>query len=94
MKDCEYEVGEVNRSKWEKIIKHNKDWKYRYIHVRRVQIQITPLQYYSKDINLYALLCDIRYNKFNNQIIIGIKINLCNDLVGFNCRLEYHVTES
>ena len=46
-----------------------------YIHVESVQVQITPLQYYDKDIDLYTLLCDIRYTKFNNQIIIGIKTN-------------------
>ena len=29
------------------------------IHIGSVQVQITPLQYYSKTIDLYALLCDI-----------------------------------
>jgi len=81
IKDCEYDVGEVNLINWESILKHNKDSKYRYIHVRSVQVQITPLQYYDKDINLYALLYDIRHTKFNNKIITGIKINLCNGSV-------------
>ena len=67
--DCEYDVGEVNLINWKNILKHNKDRKYRYIHVGSVQVQITPLQYYGKDIDLYALLCDIRHTKFNNQII-------------------------
>ena len=40
---------------------------------------------------IYALLCDIRHTKFNNQIITGIKINPCNGLVGFNCRPGYYV---
>ena len=85
-------MEEVNLINWENIIKHNKDRKYRYIHVGSVQVQITPLQYYSKDIDLYALLCDIRRTKFNNQIIIGIKTNLCNSSVGFNCRPGYYVS--
>ena len=59
IKDCEYDVGEVNLINWENILKHNKDRKYRYIHVGSVQVQITSLQYYGEDIDLYALLCDI-----------------------------------
>ena len=55
-----------------------------YIRVRSVQVQITPLQYYGKDIDLYTFLCDIRHTKFNSQIIIWIKTNLCNGSVGFN----------
>ena len=66
IKDCKYDVGEVNLINWKNIIKHIKDRKYRYIHVGSVQIQITPLQHYNKDIDLYALLCDIRHTKFNN----------------------------
>ena len=92
IKDCQYDVGEVNLINWENILKHNKDRKYRYIHVGSVQVQITPLQYYGKDIDLYALLCDIRHTKFNNQIITGIKTNLCNGSVGFNCRPGYYVS--
>ena len=92
IKDCEYDVGEVNLINWENILKHNKDRKYRYIHVGSVQVQITLLQYYGKDIDLYALLCDIRHTKFNNQIITGIKTNLCNGSVGFNCRPGYYVS--
>jgi len=74
-------MGEVNLINWENILKHNKDRKYRYIHVRSVQMQVIPLQYYGKDINVCALLCDIRHTKFNNQINTEIKINLCNGLV-------------
>ena len=92
IKDCEYDVGKVNLINWENILRHNKDRKYRYIHIGSVQVQITPLQYYGKDINLYALLCDIRHAKFNNQIVTEIKINLCNGSVGFNCRSEYYVS--
>ena len=33
IKDCEYDVGEVNLINWENILKHNKDQKYRYIHI-------------------------------------------------------------
>ena len=29
IKDCEYDVGEVNLINWENILKHNKDRKYR-----------------------------------------------------------------
>ena len=90
--DCEYEVGKVNLINWKNILKHNKHRKYRYIHVRSVQVQITQLQYYSKDINLYTLLCDIRHSKFNNQIIIGIKTDLCNGSVRFNYRSGYYVS--
>jgi len=86
IKDCEYDVGEVNLINWKYILKHNKDRKYRYIYVESVQIQTTLLEYYGKDINLYALLCDIRHIKFNNQIITGIKTNLSNGSVDFNCR--------
>ena len=43
IKDCEYDVGEVNLINWENILKHNKDRKYKYIHVGSVQVQITPL---------------------------------------------------
>ena len=57
-----------------------------------VQVQIAPSQYYGKDIDLYALLCDIRHTKFNNQIITGIKTNLCNGSIGFNCRPRYYVS--
>ena len=87
IKDCEYDVGEVNLINWENILKHNKDRKY-----RTAQVQITPLQYYGKDIDLYALLCDIRHTKFNNKIITGIKTNLCNGPVGFNCRPGYYIS--
>lgn len=55
-------------------------------------MQISPLQYCGKDIDLYTLLCDIRHTKFNNQIITGIKANLYNKLVGFNCRSRYYVS--
>ena len=78
IKDYEYDVGEVNLINWENILKYNKDRKYKYIHIGSIQVQSTPLQYYDKDIDLYALLCDIRYTKFNNQIITEIKTNLCN----------------
>ena len=78
IKDCQYDVGEVTLINQENILKHNKDRNYRYIHVRSVQVQISPLQYYGEDINLYALFCDIRHTKFNNQIIKGIKTNVCN----------------
>jgi len=43
IKDCEYNVREVNLINWENILKHNKDRKYGYIHVWSVQVQITPL---------------------------------------------------
>ena len=43
IKDCEYDVGEVNLINWENILKHNKDRKYKYINVGSVQVQITPL---------------------------------------------------
>ena len=52
IKDCEYDVREVNLINWDNILKHNKAIKYKYIHVGSVQIQITPLQYYGKDIDL------------------------------------------
>ena len=52
IKDCEYDVGEVNLINWEYILKHNKDRKYSYICARSVQVQITPLQYYSNDVDL------------------------------------------
>ena len=91
IKDCEYDVGDISLINQENILKHNKDRKYKYIHVGSVQIQITPLQYYVPDIDLYSLLHDIRHTKFNNQIIIGIKTNLCNGLVGFNYRPGYYV---
>ena len=55
--------------------------KYRYIHVESVLLQVTPLQYYSNDIGFYTLLYDIGHTKFNNQIITGIKTNLCNESV-------------
>ena len=82
IKDCEYDVREVNLINWENILKHNKDRKYKYIHVRSVQVQITPLQYFDKDIDLYALLSDIRHIKFNNQIITsqGLKLIYVMDL--------------
>jgi len=92
IKDCGYDVREVNLINWENILKHNKDRKYRYIHVGSAQVQITPLQYYGKEIDLYALLCDIRHTKFNNQIITGIKTNLYNGSLGFNCRPGYYVS--
>ena len=42
-KDCEYDVGEVNLINWENILKHNKDRKYKYIHVGSAQFQIPLL---------------------------------------------------
>ena len=82
IKYCEYDVGEVNLINWEDILKHNKDRKYKHIHVGSVQVQITPLQCYDKNIDLYALLYVIRHTKFNNQIIIGIKsIYVMNDMI-------------
>jgi len=41
IKDCEYDVGEINLINWENILKHNKDRKYRYIHVGSVQVHYT-----------------------------------------------------
>jgi len=41
--DYEHDMGEVNLINWENILKHNKDIKYRYIHVESVQVQITLL---------------------------------------------------
>jgi len=38
IKDCEYDVGEVNLINWQNIPKHNKDRKYRYIHIGSVQV--------------------------------------------------------
>ena len=38
IKKCEYDVGEVNLINWKNILKHNKDRKYRYIHVGSVQV--------------------------------------------------------
>ena len=38
IKDYEYDVGEVNLINWKNTLKHNKDRKYRYIHVRSVQV--------------------------------------------------------
>jgi len=43
IKDCEYDVGEANLTNWKNIVKHNKDRKYRYIHIGSIQVQITPL---------------------------------------------------
>jgi len=57
IKDCRYNVGEVNLINGKNILQHNKDRKYCYIHVGNVQVSITPLQYYGKDIDLYALVC-------------------------------------
>ena len=76
IKDCEYDVGEVNLIYWENILKHNNDRRCRYIRVGSVQVQITLLRYYGEDIDLYALLCVIRPTKSNNQIITGIMTNL------------------
>ena len=92
IKDCEYDVGEVNLINQENILKHSKDRKYRYINDGNIQIQITPFQYYVKDIDLYTLFCDIRHAKFNNQIITRIESNLYNGLVGLNYRLGYYVS--
>ena len=76
IKDCQYDVGEVNLINWGSILKNNKDRQYKYIHVGIIQFQITPSQYYSKYINLYVLLYDIMHTKFDNQIIIEIMVNL------------------
>ena len=85
-------MEEFNLINWKNILELNKDRKYKYIHIGSVQIQIAPLQYYGKDIDLYALLCHIRHTKFNNRIITGIETHLCNSSVGFNCRLKYYVS--
>ena len=61
IKNCEYDIEEANLINWENILKHNKDRKYRYIDVESVQVQITSLQYYSEDVDLYALLKDIKH---------------------------------
>ena len=36
IKYCEYDIDEVNLINWENILRHNKDRKYRYIHVGSV----------------------------------------------------------
>lgn len=54
IKDCEYDVGEVNLINWKNVLKYNHDKKYKHIHVGCIQVQISPLQYYGKDIDLYA----------------------------------------
>ena len=92
IKESEHDVGKDNLINWKNILKHNKDRKHRYIHIESVQVQIIPLQYYGKDIDLYALLCDIMRTKFNNQIIIRIKTNLCNGSVGFNRWLGHYIS--
>ena len=50
--------------------------------------QFKSLNYnYDKDINLYASLCDIRHNKFSNQIITKIitkKVTYCNRFLATN----------
>ena len=43
IKDCEYDIGEVNFNNWKNILKHKKDRKHRYIHIGSIQVQITPL---------------------------------------------------
>ena len=50
------------------------------------------LQYYDKDIDLYALLCNNKNIKSNNQIITWNKSNLCNDSIGFNYQLGYYAS--
>ena len=57
IKDYKYDVGKVNLINWEDILLHNKDRKYRHIHVGSVQVQVTPLKYYDKDIDL--TLCSV-----------------------------------
>ena len=76
IKDCEYEVGEINLINYENILKNNKDNKYKYMHIGSVQIQIIPLFDKGLDIDIYAFLCDIRQQNFGRFIISGIKSNL------------------
>ena len=76
IKDCEYYVWEVNLIKWKNLLKRHKDRKCRYIYTGSVQVQIAPLQYYSKDIDLNTLLCDIKYTKFKNQIVTTLETSL------------------
>ena len=71
---------------------HNKDQNCKYIHIGSIQVWIVPLHYFDKDIDLYALVYDPRHNKFNNEIILWIKTNLCNHSVGFNCLPRYYVS--
>ena len=52
-------MGEVNLVNWKNFLKHNKDKKYRYIHIESVQVQITPLQYYGKDIDFRSRISGI-----------------------------------
>ena len=52
IKDCEYDIVEINLINWKNVLKRNNGRKYRYIHVGRVQVQITPLQYFVKNIEL------------------------------------------
>jgi len=42
--------------------------------------------------SLAFLFRDIRHCKSNNQIIIGMKTNMCNGSVEFNYQLGYYVT--
>ena len=92
IKYYECDVGEVNLINWENILQHNKNEKYKYIYVGSIQVQITPVQYYGKGTNLYALLCDIRHDKFNNQIMSRIKSNLCTGSTRFNFQTGYYVS--
>ena len=63
IKEYEFEVGEVNLINQDNILMRNKDRRYKCIKIRSVQVPITALQYYGKDINLYGVLCDFRGTK-------------------------------
>ena len=43
IKDSEGDMEKVNLINYENILKHNKDRKYRYIHIGSVQVEITQL---------------------------------------------------
>lgn len=42
--------------------------------------------------DFYVLMCDISYNKLYNKILNGLKSNLCNGIIWFNCKLWYYVS--
>ena len=61
IEDCEQKATEINIINWKSIKKHKEKGNYSYICIGAVQVYITPLQDFGKDVKCLSFICDIRH---------------------------------
>ena len=57
-----------------------------------IQIFITPLQDFGKNVHCINFVCDTRHKKFSDQTISGVICNLSQGPVSWICRPKYYVS--